>query len=90
MADAGSLQPGLAQGVRRRLDATWAMATTGVAVHLIPLLMERGHGAAFAGAAFGVALTSVTTARTLSVTNGIVTSVSSAFGSRAQRARTCT
>ena len=33
---------------------------------------------------------SVTTGRMLSVTNGMVTSVSTAFGSRAQRARTWT
>jgi MFS family permease len=30
-----------------------AVVTTGVAVHLIPLLLERGHSAAFAGAAMG-------------------------------------
>src|ERR1700760_4174204 len=44
----------------------------------------------FAGALFVAAVTSVTTGRTLSVTNGIVTSLSTAFGSRAQRTRTCT
>jgi MFS family permease len=30
-----------------------SLATTAAAVHLIPLLLERGHGAAFAGAAMG-------------------------------------
>ena len=30
------------------------LATTAVAVHLVPLLLERGHGAAFAGSAMGV------------------------------------
>lgn len=31
-----------------------ALATTAVSVHVVPLLMERGHGAAFAGSAMGV------------------------------------
>jgi MFS family permease len=31
-----------------------SLATTAIAVHLVPLLLERGHGAAFAGAAMGV------------------------------------
>jgi len=31
-----------------------ALATTGMAVHLIPLLLERGYSAAFAGAAMGM------------------------------------
>lgn len=30
-----------------------SLVTTAVAVHLVPLLLERGHGAAFAGAAMG-------------------------------------
>lgn len=31
-----------------------ALATTAVSVHLVPLLVERGHGLAFAGAAMGL------------------------------------
>jgi MFS family permease len=31
-----------------------ALATTAVSVHLVPLLLERGYGAGFAGAAMGV------------------------------------
>jgi len=31
-----------------------ALTTTAVSVHVVPLLMERGHGAAFAGSAMGV------------------------------------
>jgi cyanate permease len=31
-----------------------ALTTTAVSVHLVPLLLERGHGAAFAGGAMGV------------------------------------
>lgn len=31
-----------------------ALTTTAVSVHLVPLLMERGHSAAFAGSAMGV------------------------------------
>lgn len=31
-----------------------SMVTTAVTVHLVPLLLERGHGAAFAGSAMGV------------------------------------
>ena len=31
-----------------------ALTTTAVAVHLVPLLLERGHGAAFAGGAMGL------------------------------------
>jgi MFS family permease len=31
-----------------------ALTTTAVSVHIVPLLMERGHGAAFAGSAMGV------------------------------------
>src|SRR5690606_20392378 len=30
------------------------LTTTAVAVHLVPLLLERGHGAAFAGGAMGL------------------------------------
>lgn len=40
----------------RRLAAAFALstfATTALAVHLIPLLLERGHSPAFAGAAMG-------------------------------------
>jgi MFS family permease len=49
------------EAVRRRsfrwLAAAFALSaltTTAVSVHLVPLLLERGYGAAFAGAAMGV------------------------------------
>lgn len=56
---APSMTPAAVQAVMRGLAFRWtavvftlsAFTTTAVAVHLFPLLLERGHGAAFAGSA---------------------------------------